>query len=89
MSEWCLKILPFLFLFHFFYYVFWLVMTITGIGPLFQWYSNLNDQKLLDRHKIVKEREDMMWVTIPSTRYSTIGKIFDSLVSLIDHLLNL
>jgi hypothetical protein len=88
MSEWCLKI-PFLFLFNFFYSVFWLVMTITGIGPLFQWYSNLNDQKLLDRHKIVKERGDMMWVTIPSTRYSTIGKIFDSLVSLIDHLLNL
>ena len=64
-------------------------MTVTGIGPLFQWYCNINDRKLLDRHKIVRERQDMMWVTIPSTRDSTIGKIFDSWSHWFDHLFNL
>lgn len=26
----------------------WLVLTITGIGPLFQWYCNKKDQKILN-----------------------------------------
>jgi len=58
-------LLPVFFLLFVLGIVIWLALTFSGIGPLVQFFCNREDDKILDRHKILLKCKDLRIVTVP------------------------
>lgn len=43
----------------------WLALTITGIGPITQYFCKQRDEEILDREKIIQAHPDMSIITVP------------------------
>ena len=53
--------------------VLWLVLTVTGIGPISQYCYTKKDNKLIDRSEILRKHSDMRIITVPGNINSASG----------------
>jgi hypothetical protein len=69
---------PIFIVFYLLFIVLWILFTLTGIGPICQWYYQRKDSQLLDRNRLVNEMPDFQLLTIPKGIHSAASKTLRS-----------
>jgi hypothetical protein len=66
-------VVPIIFVFSFVFMIIWLVFTVTGLGPLLQWYYNQRDKEILNIESLLSQHKDLRMVTVPAGVNSASG----------------
>jgi hypothetical protein len=67
---------PLLLVLYLLFLIMWILLTVTGIGPLSQWLYQSKDKKLLNRERIMNEMPDFRLLTIPKGINSAVGESY-------------